>query len=261
MENCTDGVETLVEDQHHTCTACTASSLVYPRSCCPSGCGLHSQTAPSSPLLQRHNSIDATRSSHPAPVVKKQHSLDELRSTVHAVASSMDSSTSDAQDLRQKMVAATERMTDSMEENAQALSLLVEVVDKLQGLIITSKSPEVRHASRPQHVSKTASTYSPIVPSKKSFSTTPLFSSSFSSSSSSTASSCSSSSLSCNMDVPHVAPQCKASSSQTRNRSVTPGNKTGQTSLSNGLTASSPNDDCDTILCLSSKKKKSKMRK
>ncbi|ROJ66267.1 MAGUK p55 subfamily member 4 [Anabarilius grahami] len=130
-----DGVET------HTCTACTASSLVYPRSCCPSGCGLHSQTAPSSPLLQRHNSIDATRSSHPAPVFKKQHSLDELRSTIHAVASSMDSSTSDAQDLRQKMV-ATERMTDSMEENAQALSLLVEVVDKLQGLIITSKSPE-----------------------------------------------------------------------------------------------------------------------
>ncbi|XP_077071484.1 uncharacterized protein mpp4a isoform X1 [Siphateles boraxobius] len=265
MENCTDG---LVEDQQHACIACTASSLVYPRTCCPSGCSLHSQTAPSSPLLQRQYSIDTTRSSHPAPVFTKQHSLDELRSTVHTVASSIDPSTSDARDLRQKMVAVTERMTDSVDENAQALSLLVEVVDKLQGLIITSKSPEVAHAFRPQHVSKPVCTYSPcqpILPAKKSFSNTSCVSSSFSSSSSSTASSYSSSSLSCSTDVPHVSPQCNSSctssSNLTRNRSVTPGSKTGQTSLSNGLTGSSPNDDCEKILCLSSKKKKSKMRK
>ncbi|XP_067299635.1 uncharacterized protein mpp4a isoform X1 [Pseudorasbora parva] len=266
MENSTDGVETLVEDQHRTCTSCNTSSPVYPRSCCPSGCGLHSQTAPSSPLLLRHNTIDANRSTHSASVFTKQQSLDELRSTVHTVASSMDPSASDGRDLRQKMVEVTERMTDTMEENAQALSLLVEVVDKLQGLIITSKSPEVTHASRLQHVSKT-STYSPgqpIVPAKKSYSNTAHVSSSLSSSSSSTASSFSSSSLSFSMDLPHVAPQgnssCK-SSNQTRNRSVTPGSKTGHTSLSNGLTASSPNDDCETILCLSSKKKKLKMRK
>ncbi|XP_016138062.1 uncharacterized serine-rich protein C215.13-like [Sinocyclocheilus grahami] len=265
MENCADGVETLVEDQHHTCTACNTSSLAYPCSCCPPGCGLHSQTAPSSPLLQRHHSIDATRS-HPALVFTKQNSLDELRSTVYTVASSMDQSTSDARDLRQKMVEVTERMTDSVEENAQALSLLVEVVDKLQGLIIASKSPGM--TSRSQHISKMASVPNlpgqPIAPAKKSFSNTPHVSSSISSSSSSTTSLFSSSSLSCNMDFSHVAPQCnscKSSSCQTRNRSVIPGSKNGQTSLSNSLTTSTRNDDCNTILCLPSKKKKSKMRK
>ncbi|KAL0183988.1 hypothetical protein M9458_019684, partial [Cirrhinus mrigala] len=211
MENCTDGVETLVEDQHHTCTACTTSSLAYPRSCCPFGCAIHSQTAPSSPLLQRHHSINAIRSSHPALVFTKQHSLDELRSTIHTVASSMDQSTSNARDLRQKMVEVTEKMTDNVEENAQALSLLVEVVDKLQGLIIASKSPEV--TSRPQHVSKTASVPNlpgqPIAPAKKSLSNTSCVSSSSSSSS-----------LNCSMDVPYVAPQCnsyKSLSCQTRN--------------------------------------------
>lgn len=245
-----------MEDQHHTCTACTTSSLAYPRSCCPLGCGLHSQTALSSPLLQRHHSIDATRSSHPALVFTKQHSLDELRSTVHTVASSMDQSTSDARDLRQKMAEVTEKMTDNVEENAQALSLLVEVVDKLQGLIIASKSPEV--TSRPQHVSKMASGPNlpgqPVASAKQSFRNAPCVSSSSSSSSS----------LNCSMDVPYVAPQCnyyKTSSCQTRNRLVTPGSKTKQTSLSNSLTASTPNGDCNTIPCLSSKKKKLKMRK
>ncbi|XP_016118161.1 uncharacterized protein [Sinocyclocheilus grahami] len=261
MENCAGGVKTIIEDQHRTCTACSTSSLAYPRSYCPRGCGPHSQTAPSSPLLQRHHTIGATCSSHPALVFTKQHSLDELRSAVHTVASSMDQSISEAQDLRQKMVEVTERMTDSVEENAKALSLLVEVVDKLQGLIIASKSPEV--TCRPQHVSKTAN--GPNLPGQLiAPANAPCVSSSSSSSSSSTASPFSSFSLNCNTNVPYVAPHCnpcKSSSCQTGNRSVTPGSKTGQTSLSNGLTASIPNDDCNTILCLSSKKKKSKMRK
>ncbi|XP_042586920.1 uncharacterized protein DDB_G0271670-like [Cyprinus carpio] len=263
MENCADGLKTIVKDQHRTCTACSTSSLAYPHSYCPPGCGPHSQTAPSSPLLQRHHTIGATCSSHPALVFTKQHSLDELRSAVHTVASSMDQSISEAQDLKQKMVDVTERMTDSVEENAKALSLLVEVVDKLKGLIIASKSPEV--TSRPQHVSKMASGPNlpgqPIAPANA---PSVLSSSSSSSSSSSTASSFSSSSLNCNTDVPYVATKCnpcKSSSGQTGKRSVTPGSKTGQTSLSNGLMASTPNDDCNTILCLPSKRKKSKMRK
>ncbi|XP_059355761.1 uncharacterized protein DDB_G0271670 isoform X3 [Carassius carassius] len=261
MDKCADGVKTIVKDQHHKCTACSTSSLAYPGSYCPPGCGPHFQTAPSSPLLQRHHTIGATCSSQPSLVFTKQHSMDELRSAVHTVASSMDQSISEAQDLRQKMVDVTERMTDSVEENAKALSLLVEVVDKLQGLIIASKSPEV--TSRPQQVSRTAS--GPNLPGQSiAPANAPCVSSSTSSSSSSTTSSFSSSFLNCNMDVPYVAPQCnpcKSTSCKTGNRSVTPGSKTGQTSQSNGLMASTPNDDCNTIMCLSSKRRKSKMRK
>nr|XP_021327815.1 uncharacterized protein mpp4a isoform X4 [Danio rerio]XP_021334533.1 uncharacterized protein mpp4a isoform X4 [Danio rerio] len=258
VENCGNGVESIVEGQWHPCTSCTASSRVYPCSCCPPGCSLYSQTAPSSPMLQRHHSIDVTCSSHPALRFKRQHSLDELRSTVHTVANIMDTSTSDARHLRQKMVAVTEKMTDNMEENAQALSLLVEVVDKLQGLIIANKSPEVSHAPKPQHDGVSNWPGQPIVQTRRSCSNAPCISSSFSSSSSSSLSSFSSSFQMCNVEGSCEATQCRSLSNQTRNKF---GNKTEQTPLSNGLTASSPNDDCDAILCLSSKKKKSKMRK
>lgn len=258
QENCGNGVESIVEGQWHPCTSCTASSRVYPCSCCPPGCSLYSQTAPSSPMLQRHHSIDVTCSSHPALRFKRQHSLDELRSTVHTVANIMDTSTSDARHLRQKMVAVTEKMTDNMEENAQALSLLVEVVDKLQGLIIANKSPEVSHAPKPQHDGVSNWPGQPIVQTRRSCSNAPCISSSFSSSSSSSLSSFSSSFQMCNVEGSCEATQCRSLSNQTRNKF---GNKTEQTPLSNGLTASSPNDDCDAILCLSSKKKKSKMRK
>ncbi|XP_029980597.1 uncharacterized protein LOC115412313 isoform X1 [Sphaeramia orbicularis] len=76
------------------------------------------------------------------PELMRQCSIEELRSTVQTVATSIEHSTEDVRHLGQKMVAATEMMTDSVEENAQALNLLVEVVDKLQGLIVASKHPE-----------------------------------------------------------------------------------------------------------------------
>uniref|UniRef100_A0A8D3C1N6 Membrane protein, palmitoylated 4a (MAGUK p55 subfamily member 4) n=1 Tax=Scophthalmus maximus TaxID=52904 RepID=A0A8D3C1N6_SCOMX len=48
------------------------------------------------------------------------------------------------------MVAATELITDSVEENTQALNLLAEVVDKLQGLIVASKHPKSSPPHRPR---------------------------------------------------------------------------------------------------------------
>ncbi|TRY83697.1 hypothetical protein DNTS_034391 [Danionella cerebrum] len=183
----------LVDDEHYKC------SPVYPRSWCSPGCALQSQTAPCSPIFQRHRSVDATRSTHPALRFTKQQSLDELRSTVCTVANSMDTSTSDARDLRKKMVAVTEKMTDNMEDNAQALSLLVEVVDKLQDLIIANKSPDLSRTSRAhQRFQNWPGQH--IAPSKKSSRSTPNVSS-FSSSSSSL----SSSSPSCNVDSPNGA--------------------------------------------------------
>lgn len=252
-DNCTNGIETINEYQRHqSTTARTHSSLVSPRTCCSPE--LHSHTAPSSPFHQRHHSTN------PSLLSTKQHSLDELKSTVHTVASGMKQNTSDVRELKQKMVAVTEKITDSVEENAQALSLLVEVVDKLQGLIIARKIPHVACASRSQNISKTASVPNspclPRVPAKKHFSsvsaTRPHILST--SSSSSTASSCSSTSLNACVDVHHS--ELKSSSSN-----QTPGNKNAKTSLSNGLAVSRSNDESDTILCLSRKKKKSKMKK
>lgn len=68
--------------------------------------------------------------------------MEELRSSVQTVASSIENGTQDVRHLGQKMVATTEMITDSVEENIQALNLLAEVVDKLQGLIVANKHPE-----------------------------------------------------------------------------------------------------------------------
>lgn len=84
------------------------------------------------------------------PELTKQRSVDELRSTVQTVASSIEHGTQDVRHLGQKMKAATEMITDSVEENAQALNLLAEVVDKLQGLIVASKHPESSPPRRPK---------------------------------------------------------------------------------------------------------------
>lgn len=74
--------------------------------------------------------------------LKKQCSVEELRSTVQMVASSIEHNSQDVRQLGERMVAASEMITDSVEENAQALNLLAEVVDKLQGLIVTKKHLE-----------------------------------------------------------------------------------------------------------------------
>ncbi|XP_063353129.1 uncharacterized protein LOC134644232 isoform X2 [Pelmatolapia mariae] len=74
--------------------------------------------------------------------LNKQCSVEELRSTVQMVASSIEHNSQDVRQLGERMVAASEMITDSVEENAQALNLLAEVVDKLQGLIVTKNHLE-----------------------------------------------------------------------------------------------------------------------
>lgn len=69
----------------------------------------------------------------------KQESLDELRSTVQLAAKSMESSTKDIKLLWEKMAAASERMSESVQENAQALTLLAQVVERLQTLLATTR--------------------------------------------------------------------------------------------------------------------------
>ncbi|XP_047227203.1 uncharacterized protein LOC124871734 isoform X3 [Girardinichthys multiradiatus] len=85
-----------------------------------------------------------------APGFNKTCSLGELRSTVHTVANSIEHSSQDARHLGQKMVAATEMITDHMEENVQALNLLAEVVDKLQGIVVTRNHSEASPPYRPK---------------------------------------------------------------------------------------------------------------
>lgn len=80
-----------------------------------------------------------------APVeLAKQESLDELRTTVQLAASSMESSTKDIRLLGEKMAAATERMSDTVQDNSQALVLLTQVVDRMQSLLATTRT-EVDH--------------------------------------------------------------------------------------------------------------------
>lgn len=76
------------------------------------------------------------------PEQVKQSSVEELRSTFPTAARRLEQSPQDIRNLRQKMVATTEMIPDNVEENAQALNLLAEVVEKLQGLIVASRQPE-----------------------------------------------------------------------------------------------------------------------
>lgn len=76
----------------------------------------------------------------PPVELAKQESLDELRTTVQLAASSMESSTKDIRLLGEKMAAATERMSDTVQDNSQALVLLTQVVDRLQLLLATTRT-------------------------------------------------------------------------------------------------------------------------
>ncbi|XP_013855463.1 uncharacterized protein LOC106511261 [Austrofundulus limnaeus] len=82
----------------------------------------------------------------------QQHhcSVEELRTTVQTVASTIEHSSQNIRHLGQKMVAATELITDRVDENAQALNLLAEVVDKLQGIIVANKHLEASPPCRPK---------------------------------------------------------------------------------------------------------------
>lgn len=200
------------------------------------------------PTDQRNPSLDLTNQKRPSVV--KQASVDELRSTVHTVTSSMEHSTRDVRHLGQRMVKATELMSDSVEENAQALNLLAEVVDKLQGLIVASKPPE---APRPK----------PFPPPPARF-----YRSSSTPSSSSSSPSSSSSSCLHDYEEGQWSTREKSSSGPGLNGrskgkvTIVVPPKTEQAQLSNG-TACRPGEDPqdhDTTGCLSSKKHKKKKK-
>ncbi|KAF0026882.1 hypothetical protein F2P81_021619 [Scophthalmus maximus] len=117
----------------------------------------HYSTAPrhngsrDQPKLTQNETLQSNLCERPRPPeLTKQCSVEELRSTVQTVASSIEHSTHDVRHLGHKMVAATELITDSVEENTQALNLLAEVVDKLQGLIVASKHPKSSPPHRPR---------------------------------------------------------------------------------------------------------------
>ena len=97
------------------------------------------RTAPPSPM-HRRPVVEVPRG--PPVELAKQESLDELRTTVKQAASSMERSTNDVRLLGQKMAAATERMSESVLENAHSLTLLAEVVDRLHVLIAASRAAD-----------------------------------------------------------------------------------------------------------------------
>ncbi len=95
------------------------------------------RTAPPSPMCPRRV-VDLP--SVPPVELAKQESLDELRTTVQLAASSMENSTKDIKLLGEKMAAATERMSDTVQDNSQALVLLTQVVDRLQMLLTVTRA-------------------------------------------------------------------------------------------------------------------------
>lgn len=107
--------------------------------CLPSGVPhrLRSQsprvhTAPPSPMWPRRGAaLPPAGPVDPA----QQESPDQLRSAVQLAARSMESSTKDIKLLGERMTAATERMSEAVQDNSQALTLLSQVVDRLQALL------------------------------------------------------------------------------------------------------------------------------
>lgn len=202
----------------------------------------------------------------PHPDLIQQHNVEELRSTVQAVTSSIEHHTQDVQHLGQKMVAATEMITDSMEENAQALSLLAEVVDKLQGLIVANKHPESSppHRLKQQTPPAPSSRVSPKVLRKPG--TPYLYHLSTSSSNSCSSSSSSMSVSSCAGDFA-TSRSPKRMNGGSQRTMVTfdvihrPGGSNGQMRLNNGSVSSTSLEDqrdCNSTGCLTTKKKRKK---
>lgn len=206
---------------------------------------------------------------HHHPELTKQCSIDELRSTVQTVASSIGHNTQDVRHLGQKMVAASEMITESVEENAQALNLLAEVVDKLQGLIVASKHPEVSPPHRPKQPPRPPPRVSSISPKVVRKPPTPYprhLSSSSSSSCSSSSSTTSVSSCTDGFAASRSQKQVNGGSKRTvvtfggTNR-TRGGGSNGQVRLNNGTVSRAPledQQDCNSTGCLTTKKKKKK---
>nr|XP_043906757.1 uncharacterized protein mpp4b isoform X2 [Solea senegalensis] len=92
------------------------------------------RTAPPSPM--RPHCVTGM----PPVELAKQESLDELRTTVQMAASSMESSTKDIKLLGEKMAVATEQMSETVQDNSQALVLLAEAVERLQILLTNTRT-------------------------------------------------------------------------------------------------------------------------
>lgn len=70
-------------------------------------------------------------------------SLDELRSTLRQAASCMERSSENVHLLSERMTTATERISESVQENTHALAMLSHVVEKLQELVSSSNPTSV----------------------------------------------------------------------------------------------------------------------
>ncbi|XP_050967441.1 uncharacterized protein LOC127166321 [Labeo rohita] len=149
----------------------------------------HARTAPPSPM-HCHRVRETITCSHTNPA--KEEGLNELRNTLQQATSCMERSSENVHLLGERMAAATERISESMQENSQALAMLTHVVEKLQELVSTNNT-----TSESPHCTETASRVvnrmgsrslsvptSPAIASSSRFSHCPSCSSSSSSSSS-----------------------------------------------------------------------------
>ncbi|XP_043097223.1 uncharacterized protein mpp4b isoform X2 [Puntigrus tetrazona] len=96
---------------------------------------LHARTAPPSPM-HCHRVRETITCSHTRPA--KEEGLNQLRNTLQQATSCMERSSENVHLLGERMAAATERVSESVQENSQALAMLTHVVEKLQELVSTS---------------------------------------------------------------------------------------------------------------------------
>ncbi|CAB1418506.1 unnamed protein product [Pleuronectes platessa] len=262
--------QTAPHNKHHRETVNRPNTHYYSTAPRHSGCR-------NQPKLTQNQHLQLNLCELPQPrALTKQCSVEELRATVQTAASSIEHGTQDVRHLGHKMVAVTELITDSVEENAQALNLLAEVVDKLQGLIVASKHPGSSPPLRPrQHPPPPppprVSSMSPKMVRKPPTPYTQHLSSSPSSTSRSTSSSSSSSVSSCADSFPTSKSPKQANRGSKRTVVVSgaihragASGSNGQMRFSNGSgsrVSLGDEQDHNSTGCLTVKKKKEKQEK
>ncbi|XP_056607568.1 MAGUK p55 subfamily member 4-like isoform X2 [Triplophysa dalaica] len=134
--NATDDVDS---DVGHTLSPWTPSTS---RRChAPSKTIPHARTAPPSP---RHCHRESTACSHIRS--EKEEGLDELWRTLKHAGGCIERSSENIQLLGERMLAASDRMSESMQENSEAMTLLTHVVEKLQKVVAAENSTSVVHS-------------------------------------------------------------------------------------------------------------------
>lgn len=103
----------------------------------------HARTAPPSPL-HSHRVREATTCSHAR--MANEEGLDDLRIMLQQAADCIERSSENIQLLGERMLVASDRMSGSMQDNSQAMTMLTHVVEKLQGIVTTSAPPVVTKA-------------------------------------------------------------------------------------------------------------------